>query len=152
MKSFGPKKFQMPCTDQKVPFWQFFRQGRDGRALCSPQESLTGFQTFFLLWVPIISQQCWKAKLWRAHFFKVQSGKKTVCKPSGLCNIIFVILTCFYFTNFLWYEKFSWLPSKNKVADEETEHCIDEKICEPQKVQIFISHIVFKRQPAGFFK
>jgi len=33
MKSFGPKEFQIPCTDQKVPFWQFFRQGRDGRAL-----------------------------------------------------------------------------------------------------------------------
>ena len=33
MKSFGPKKFQIPCTDQKVPFWQFFRKGRDGRAL-----------------------------------------------------------------------------------------------------------------------
>ena len=33
MKSFGPKNFQIPCTDQKVPFWQFFRQGRDGRAL-----------------------------------------------------------------------------------------------------------------------
>ena len=33
MKSFGPKIFQIPCTDQKVPFWQFFRQGRDGHAL-----------------------------------------------------------------------------------------------------------------------
>ena len=33
MKSFGPKKFQIPCTDQKMPFWQFFRQGWDGRAL-----------------------------------------------------------------------------------------------------------------------
>ena len=36
MKSFGPKNFQIPCTVytiQKVPFWQFFRQGRDGRAL-----------------------------------------------------------------------------------------------------------------------
>jgi hypothetical protein len=33
MKSFGPKKFKIPCTDQKVPFWQFFRQGWDGRAL-----------------------------------------------------------------------------------------------------------------------
>ena len=29
MKSFGPKKFQIPCTDQKVPIWRFFRQGRD---------------------------------------------------------------------------------------------------------------------------
>ena len=27
------KKIQIPCTDQKVPFWQFFRQGWDGRAL-----------------------------------------------------------------------------------------------------------------------
>ena len=27
MKSFGPKKFQIPWTDQKVPFWQFFRKG-----------------------------------------------------------------------------------------------------------------------------
>jgi len=25
------------------------------------------------------SWQCWKAKLVRAHLFKVQSGKKTVC-------------------------------------------------------------------------
>ena len=33
MKSFGPKKFQIPCMDQKVPFWQFFRQGQDGQAL-----------------------------------------------------------------------------------------------------------------------
>ena len=33
MKSFGPKKFQIPCMDQKVPFWQFFRQGQDGCAL-----------------------------------------------------------------------------------------------------------------------
>ena len=36
MKSFGPKEFQIPCKDQKVPFWQFFRQGRDGRALLVP--------------------------------------------------------------------------------------------------------------------
>ena len=33
MKSFGPKKFQILCTDQKVPFWHFFRQGWDGQAL-----------------------------------------------------------------------------------------------------------------------
>jgi hypothetical protein len=28
-----PKKIQIPCMDQKVPFWQFLRQGRDGHAL-----------------------------------------------------------------------------------------------------------------------
>ena len=30
MKSFGPK---IPCTNQKLPFWQFFRQGWDGHTL-----------------------------------------------------------------------------------------------------------------------
>ena len=33
MNSFGTKKFKIPCMDQKVPFWQFLRQGRDGHAL-----------------------------------------------------------------------------------------------------------------------
>jgi hypothetical protein len=28
-----PQKIQIPCTDQKVTFWLFFRQGQDGRAL-----------------------------------------------------------------------------------------------------------------------
>ena len=32
MKSFGPKKFQISSTGKKVPFWQFFRMGWDGRA------------------------------------------------------------------------------------------------------------------------
>jgi hypothetical protein len=27
MKSFGPKNFQIPCTDQEVPFWQFSQKG-----------------------------------------------------------------------------------------------------------------------------
>jgi hypothetical protein len=33
MKSFGPKKIQISSTGKKVPFWQFFRMGWDGRAL-----------------------------------------------------------------------------------------------------------------------
>ena len=33
MEACREKKNQMPCMDQKVPFWQFVRQGRDGRAL-----------------------------------------------------------------------------------------------------------------------
>ena len=32
--------------------------------------------------------------------------------------IIFAILTCFHLTNFFGEEKINWLPSKNKVADE----------------------------------
>jgi hypothetical protein len=32
MKSSGQKKCQNPWPDQKVPFWQFFKQGQDGRA------------------------------------------------------------------------------------------------------------------------
>jgi hypothetical protein len=33
MKSFGPKNFKITCRGEKVPFWQFFRNGRDGHAL-----------------------------------------------------------------------------------------------------------------------
>ena len=44
-----------------------------------PQESLTGFQKLFLHRLPVSSYQCWKAKLEQTHFFKVQSGKITVC-------------------------------------------------------------------------
>ena len=80
MKSFGPKKIQIPCTDQKVPFWQFFRQGRDGRAL--------------LVWPSRIPHRISKiifalgadeflamleGKIREALFFKVPSGKITVC-------------------------------------------------------------------------
>ena len=42
-------------------------------------------------------------------------------KTSGLCNVIFIILSCFHLTKFFREEEFSWLlrlPSKNKVADE----------------------------------
>ena len=38
MKSFGLKRFQNPCKDQKVPFRQFLRKGRDGRALKNPSQ------------------------------------------------------------------------------------------------------------------
>ena len=52
----------------------------DGHALLvGPQESFTGFQKLFLHRLPVSSYQCWKAKLERTHFFKVQSGKITVC-------------------------------------------------------------------------
>ena len=33
IKSFGPKKIQISSTGKKVPFWQFFRMGWDGRTL-----------------------------------------------------------------------------------------------------------------------
>ena len=33
MKSIGLKQFQISSTGKKVPFWQFFRMGLDGRAL-----------------------------------------------------------------------------------------------------------------------
>jgi hypothetical protein len=43
--------------------------------------------------------------------------KPNMLKTSGVCNIVFVILTCFHLTNLFGEEKFSWLPSKNKVAE-----------------------------------
>jgi hypothetical protein len=33
MKSFGSKKFQISSMGKKVPFWQFFTMGWDGRTL-----------------------------------------------------------------------------------------------------------------------
>ena len=33
MKSWDPQIFQITCRGQKVPLWQFFRKGWDGRAL-----------------------------------------------------------------------------------------------------------------------
>ena len=43
------------------------------------QESLAESEKFFLFWVPMNSQQCWKAQLERALFYRVQSDKSTVC-------------------------------------------------------------------------
>ena len=55
------------------------------------------------------------------HFYlekKIIYSQPNLHKTSGLLNIIFVIFTCFF-----GEEKFYWLPSKNKVADEATENC-----------------------------
>ena len=79
MKAFDPKKFKFHAGVKKCHFGNFLEwAGMAVPCQCGPQESLTGFQKLFLLRVPMISQQCWKAKLERAHFFKVQSGKTTV--------------------------------------------------------------------------
>ena len=84
------KKNQIPCTDQKVPFWQFFRQGRDGRAL--------------LVWPSRISHRISKilfalganeflamleGKISKAPFF--QSGKITVCPGNFRSGILLFV-------------------------------------------------------------
>ena len=51
IKSFGPKQFQISAHSEKVPFWQFFRMGWDGRALIGPIESLAGIEKMFLSWM-----------------------------------------------------------------------------------------------------
>ena len=56
------------------------------------------------------------------HHFFYRSFKRqkaaNLHKTSGVCNIIFVILTCFHATIFFGEEKFSWLASKGKLAAE----------------------------------
>lgn len=47
------------------------------------------------------------------HWFWSNLGK-----IGSLWYIIFVILTCSHLTNLFWEDKFSVLPSENKVADE----------------------------------
>ena len=76
MKSFGSKKIKLHAGVKKCHFGNFSdRAGMAVQCQCGPQESLTGFQKFFLHWVPMNSQQCQKAKLERPHFLKVRSGK-----------------------------------------------------------------------------
>ena len=80
MKSFGPKKFQIPCMDQKVPFWQFFRQGRDGCALLVRPSRIPHriSKIFFALGADEFLAML-EGKIREAPFFKVRSGKITVC-------------------------------------------------------------------------
>ena len=55
----------------------------------------------------------------------------------SLCNIIFVILTCFHWTNFFWRR----IKKKQSGWWEEA----------GSKWKIFISHFAFRRQPTEFF-
>ena len=79
MNSFGPKKFQIPCTDQKVPFWQFFRQGRDGCALLVLPTRIPHriSKIIFALGADDFLAML-EGKTREAPFFRVQSGKITV--------------------------------------------------------------------------
>ena len=69
----------------------------------------------------------WQLKR-KCFSFNLQSGvsflikfwyKSNLHKTWSLCNIIFVIITCFHLKKKFGKEKFSWLPSKNKVAFSE---------------------------------
>ena len=86
MNSFGPKKFQIPCTDQKVPFWQFFRQGRDGRALLVRPSRIPhrNSKIIFTLGADEFLVML-EGKIREAPFFKVQSGKITVWFKDDNC-------------------------------------------------------------------
>jgi hypothetical protein len=80
MKSFGPKNFQIPCMDQKVPFWQFFRKGPrwpcpdSGAFMNIPHRNskiifALGADEFLVML---------EGKIREAPYFKVRSGKITV--------------------------------------------------------------------------
>ena len=77
MESFGPKNSN-------------YMQGLKSAGMAlpcqkGPQESCQAvFQKFFLFWVAMNCQQCWKTKLGRSLSFKVQSSKITVCKYINL--------------------------------------------------------------------
>ena len=55
---------------------------------------------------------------------KFHTESQTTClkqaQDSGLCNICYFDLLSF--DDFFGKGKFSWLPFKNKLADEKTEH------------------------------
>ena len=79
MKSFGPKFFQIQCTDQKVPFWQFFRQGRDGRPLLVRPSRIPDriSKILFALGANEFLAML-EGKIRETPFLKVHSGKLTV--------------------------------------------------------------------------
>ena len=56
--------------------------------------------------------------------------------------IIFVIFTSFHLTNIFVEEKCSWLPSKNKVADEKTDHYNLTRKCKFSSVTLFLEGII----------
>ena len=96
-RNLAQKIFEFHAGVKKCHFGNF--SARAGMAVpcqCSPQESLVGSEKFFLHWVPMNSQQCWKAKLERAYSFRVQSCKILVCVHDSLhC------LGVSYYVNFL---------------------------------------------------
>jgi hypothetical protein len=74
-----PKIFQIQCMDQKVPFWQFFRQGRDGCALLvrPSRIPLRISKISFALGADEFLAML-EGKIREAPFFKVWSGKIAV--------------------------------------------------------------------------
>ena len=67
-------------------------------------------------------------------------------------SCLIVILTSFHFTKFFGKEEFSWPPSKNKVADENLHFQRHTNfLINLQCSVLFISHFVFRGQPAEFF-
>ena len=67
-----------------MPFWQFFRQGRDGRALLVQPSRIPRWIskiTFALGSYEFLAMLVGKTR--KAYYFRVQSGKITVCTDNG---------------------------------------------------------------------
>ena len=79
MKWFDPKKFQISFTGKKVPFWQFFRMGWDGRPSRIPQRNL---KYMFVFGADEFIERL-EVKI-SAYSFMLKYSKITVC----LINII----------------------------------------------------------------
>ena len=121
MKSFGPKNFQIPCMDQKVPFWQFFRQGQDGHALLVRPSRIPHRISKIIF--AMGADEFLAMELERPHFLKVQSGKITVWMTSftqlhlptppmhgALCVLVVAIRNSFSFS--LFFASLPHLPQK----------------------------------------
>ena len=90
IKAFGPNNFHAGI--KKCHFGKFSKwAGMAVPCQSGPQQSLTGIKKIFWFWVPINPQKDWKAKLDRAHFFKVQCGKIPMCCASQIfSNLRFI--------------------------------------------------------------
>ena len=81
-----------------MPVWQFFRMGRDGHALLVRPSRIPhrNLKNLFVLG-SYESLERFKGKIGEAPFFKVQSGKITVCSWFGgfhSCTEMFYFYHC----------------------------------------------------------
>ena len=74
--SFSPKKIKNSSTGKKVPCWQFFRTGWDGRAPLGWPTRIP--HRSWKTWMPMNIYKDWKAKWESAYSFMLKYFKITV--------------------------------------------------------------------------
>ena len=107
-----------------IPTALYGRNALVERLLFLPKGSSSPFPPFTPLFLlPFVKcQENYPENLCKNSFakfaaFKISSATLNICNLFYFMTSEASVRTCFHVTNFVGEEKFSWLPSKNKVAD-----------------------------------